>query len=85
MNKDSDFENIFHEHTMEIIKKTQEFQERDSGWSLIKLIRLEMNVNHYTTMAGLSFIPLPRFPLTKKTIVNVCNENEQYSGYSQNC
>jgi len=44
-----------------------------------------MNVNHYTTMAGLSFIPLPRFPLTKKTIVNVCNENEQYSGYSQNC
>jgi len=46
MNKDSDLENIFHEHTMEIISKTQEFQERDSGWSLIKLIRLEMNVNH---------------------------------------
>jgi len=37
MNKDSDLENIIHEHTMEIISKTQEFQERDSGWSLIKL------------------------------------------------
>jgi len=78
MNKDSDLENIFHEHTMEIISKTQEFQERDSGWSLIKLIRLEMNVNHYTPMAGSSFIPLPRFLLTKKAIVNVCNENDHY-------
>jgi len=37
MNKDSDLENIIHEHTMEIISKTQKFQERDSGWSLIKL------------------------------------------------
>jgi len=45
MNKDSDLKCIFHEHTMEIIIKTQEFQERDSGWCLIKLIRLEMNVN----------------------------------------
>jgi len=36
MNKDSDLECIFHEHTMERISKSQEFQERDSGWSLIK-------------------------------------------------
>jgi len=81
MNKDSDLECIFHEHTMEIISKTQEFQERDSGWFLIKLIRLEINVNQYTWMAGSSFIPLPRFLLTKKAIVNVCNENkeERYS------
>jgi len=54
------------------------FQERDSGWSFTKLIRLEMNVNHYTLMAGLSFIPLPRLFLTKKAILNVCNENDQY-------
>jgi len=67
MNKDSDSECILHEHTMEIISKTQEFQDRDSGWSLMKLIRLEMNVNHYAPMAGSSFIPLPRFLLAKKT------------------
>jgi len=29
-------------------------------------------------MAGSSFIPLPRFLLTKKGIVNVCNENDHY-------
>jgi len=57
MNKDYDLECIFHEHTTEIISKTPEYKERDSGWSLIKLIPLEMNVNHYTSMAG-SFIPL---------------------------
>jgi len=67
MNKDSDLECIFREHTMEIISKTQEFQERDSGWSLIKLIQLDMNVNLYTPMAGSSFIPLPHFLLTKKS------------------
>jgi len=66
MNKDFDLECIFHEHTTEIISKTKEFQDRDSGWSLIKLIRLEINVNRYTPMAGLSFIPLPRLLLTKK-------------------
>jgi len=37
-----------------------------------------MNVNHYTPMAGSSFIPQPRFLLTSKEIVNVCNENDQY-------
>jgi len=76
MNKNSDLERIF--HTMEIICKTREFQERDSGWSLIKLIQLENNVNHYTPMAGSSFIPLPRCLLTKKAIVNVCYKNDQY-------
>jgi len=74
MNKDSDLENIFHEHTMEITLKTQQFQERDRGWSLIKLIRLEMNVNHYTPMAGSSFIIIHL--LTIKVLVNVCNEND---------
>jgi len=78
MNKDSDLEFICHEHTMEIISKTQEFQESDRGWSLIKLIRLEINMNHYTPMAGSSFIPLPRFLLTKKALVNICNENDQF-------
>jgi len=73
MNKDSDLENIFHEHTMEIISETQEFQERDSGWSLIKLIRLEMNVNHLWFI----FHTTTSSPFNEK-IVNVCNENDQY-------
>jgi len=76
MNKDSDLECIFHEHTMKIVSKNQEFQERDSGWSLIKFIRLEINVKNYTAMAGSPIIPLPRFLLTKKAIVSVCNEND---------
>jgi len=42
----------------------------------MKLIRLEINVNHYTPMADSSFIF--RFLLTKQAIVNVCNENDQY-------
>jgi len=78
MNKDSDLECIFNEHTIEIISKTQEIHERDSGWSLIKFNRLEMNVNQYTPMAGSYFIPLSRFLLTKKAIVNVCNENDPF-------
>jgi len=45
INKDSNLECIFHEHTMEIILKTQELQYKDSEWSLIKLIRF-----HTTTL-----------------------------------
>jgi len=35
MNEDSELVCIFNEHTKEIVSKTQEFQEGDSGWSLI--------------------------------------------------
>jgi len=44
-------------------------------WSHIKL-------KHYAPMAGSSFIPLPRFFLTKKVIVNVRNGNKE-EGFSR--
>jgi len=36
INKDCDLECIFNEHTLELVFRSQEFQERGSGWSLLK-------------------------------------------------
>jgi len=35
-----------------------EFQERDSGWSLIEKVYLEVNINKY--QLGSNYIDLPR-------------------------
>jgi len=37
-----------------------EFQERDSGWSLIEKVYLEVNINKYQLIRGSNYIDLPR-------------------------
>ncbi|XP_055385864.1 uncharacterized protein LOC129614933 [Condylostylus longicornis] len=59
-----------------IIKKTDEFQERDSGWALIKIIHLEINVNEYKPLRGSQYLPLPLFIKNKKACINIMNSDE---------
>ena len=72
---DSDLEQSFNEHARQIITKMEEFQEKDSGWTLIGIGRLEMNVNQYTPIRGSSFIVLPTKLSKKKAIINVQNND----------
>jgi len=41
----SNIENEYNEHMEKMLVMMEEFQERDSGWTLLHLIRLEMNIN----------------------------------------
>jgi len=41
----SNIKNEYKEHMEQILMRMDEFQERDSGWTLLHLIRLEMNIN----------------------------------------
>lgn len=72
-----DILDIYNEQCNVIVKKMSEFQERDSGWILIQITRLEVNVNQYKCIKGSQYIPLPRSIQRKFACINVQN-NDKY-------
>ena len=59
-----------------LIEKMSTFQERDSGWSLIEIRYLEVNVNKYEALRGSTYIPLPKEVQLKKACINVQNKDQ---------
>jgi len=71
----SNIENEYKEHMENILAR---MEERDSGWTLLHLIRLEMNINQYSPLRGSSYIKLPSCLEAKKAIINVKNTDDEY-------
>lgn len=59
-----------------IDKKCDEFQERDSGWALLRILHLEINVNQYKPIKCSQYLPLPSSIANKKACINVRNNDE---------
>ncbi|XP_070158019.1 uncharacterized protein [Polyergus mexicanus] len=49
----------------------EEFQERDSGWALSRILNLMVNVNRYNSMRAGCRVEIPREIILKKAVVNV--------------
>ncbi|XP_025162986.1 uncharacterized protein LOC112590643 [Harpegnathos saltator] len=68
----SDLDNWF---AMRVIEPTlasmEEFQERDSGWTLSRILNLTVNVNKYNPLHSRCHIELPREIKMKRAIINV--------------
>lgn len=58
-----------------IIKKSEEFQEQNSGWALQKIMFLEVNKNKYEPMRASSYIALPKFIKSRKAVINIKNND----------
>ena len=58
-------------------KKMSEFEEQDSGWSLLRILHLAVNINKYNPMRVGSYIPIPKIIHNRKACINVKNEDEQ--------
>ena len=59
----------------------EEFQEKDSGWTLHSIVKLEVNINKLnqkkkTTMKGSTYIKLPKQIEEKKVCINVQNRDD---------
>lgn len=52
----------------DLLAKLQEFEERDSGWTLSEIIHMKVNLNKYEAFSGSSYIELPRFIKKKKHV-----------------
>uniref|UniRef100_A0A6V7KM94 DNA-directed DNA polymerase n=1 Tax=Bracon brevicornis TaxID=1563983 RepID=A0A6V7KM94_9HYME len=69
----------FNENVLEpLLTKLEEFQEGDSGWTLVRIINLMVNINRYTPLsAGLStFVELSPEVQNEKAVVNIKNSDE---------
>lgn len=56
-----------------IVNKINNFEKKDSGWSLKQINCLEMNVNQFNPLRGTSYIDLPTDIRLKKAVINVKN------------
>lgn len=54
----------------------EEFQERDSGWALSRIINLIININKYNPMRAGCHIKLPREIIMKRAVVNVKSKDD---------
>jgi len=59
-----------------ILASLEEFQERDSGWALSRILDLTINVNRFNPLHARCNINLPRKIMLKRAVVNVkSNDN----------
>ncbi|XP_055856053.1 uncharacterized protein LOC129919224 [Episyrphus balteatus] len=76
INQSTDLRKSYRKFTEDITSKSEEFQERDSGWALQEVLYLEININKYNPMRGASYIELPRNIQLKHAIINVKNNDD---------
>lgn len=69
------FEKIFELLLTIIKKKLEEFQDRDSGWSFLNNLYLEVNINKYDPLNGSTYTDLPAIIKNKKACVNIKNKD----------
>ncbi|XP_066595461.1 uncharacterized protein [Prorops nasuta] len=72
-------ENIINWYEIEMSNiKTQleEFQERDSGWALSKIINIVIQIIKYHPMTASSYIKLPQWIQNKHAVINVKNRGK---------
>ncbi|XP_046752097.1 uncharacterized protein LOC124414950 [Diprion similis] len=57
--------------TNRLLTKAEDFQGKDSGWSLLEIINLAVNINKYTPLRGglYTYTPLPKHIRDKKASV----------------
>ncbi|GFW72947.1 uncharacterized protein TNCV_830701 [Trichonephila clavipes] len=60
-----------------IVKESEDFEGRDSGWTLDEILRLEVRTNRYSSFRGSSsFIEVPKQISKTKAIINVINKKD---------
>jgi hypothetical protein len=62
-----------------VLVKLEEFQERDSGYALLEILQLKINMNNYNPISvGIStYVDLPKFIKNTKSVINIQN-NDHY-------
>ncbi|GFY62976.1 hypothetical protein TNIN_83651 [Trichonephila inaurata madagascariensis] len=60
-----------------IVKESEDFEGKDSGWTLDEILRLEVRTNRYSAFRGSSsFIEAPKQIAKTKAIINVINQKD---------
>ena len=58
------------------LTEMEEFQEKDSGWTLHSILKLEVNINKLNPIKGITYIKLAKRIDEKKACINVQNSDD---------
>lgn len=82
MSVSSDLSNII-EKWYEIIKvKSEDFNEQNSGWSLLEILHMEVNINKYEPMKASGYTRIPKNIDKKNAVVNVLSSDGRCFAYA---
>lgn len=69
----TDISNLYSEKTAKILREVDEFEGKESGWTLEEIKELEIRLNKFNPLRGTSYIELPEVIKNKQAIINVQN------------
>ena len=74
---EADFNSQLNEQIACITKKIDEFVKLGSGWSVDKIISLELHIVPYQPVSKAScYVSTPRYIATKKAVLNIVNDDD---------
>ncbi|XP_030767535.1 uncharacterized protein LOC115891247 [Sitophilus oryzae] len=73
----TDLEELFDQFTTIIKRRFQEFNEKDSGWTLQQLLHVDVRVNKINPLKASSYIPLPKEIEAKRAVLNIQNTDQK--------
>lgn len=72
----SDLEDIYSQIVSDLNKQSEDFQTKESGWALEKMLFVEVNINKYSPMRGSSYMNLPDAINHKRAVINIQNQDQ---------
>jgi len=74
----TDLREWFDEHVrVPLLRDVEEFQERDSGWTLLNVLNLTLHINKYNPSRASSYVHLPAKILRRQCCINVKNRDQK--------
>ncbi|XP_046666612.1 uncharacterized protein LOC124358355 [Homalodisca vitripennis] len=60
-----------------LLAEMDEFYAKGSGWTLHKILHLELRINRYVPLRGSSYMELPKKIVAKHAVVNIMNNDQK--------
>ena len=61
-----------------VLETLAKFQRQGSNWRFHSVLGLNLHTVKYVQLGGSSYNPLPKFLASKKAIINLKNEDDEY-------
>ena len=72
----------YDEATGKISMDISEYQKNGSGWTLKKIVKMIIKITKYQILRGAGFSELPKFITSKKSVINIKNEDDMCFKYA---
>lgn len=71
----TDMSELYEGLSNKLIQESEDFQEKDSGWTLEEILELEIHTNKFTPLRGSTFVELPGKISATNAVINVRNND----------